>query len=81
MTRSSMTICTQFKFHTSKLPASYYMLINSFPSSTFTASITSSILDYPVENGRRYHAFRSGGNQRTARIHPQSRLQRLTPHD
>ncbi|KAL2133430.1 hypothetical protein VTI74DRAFT_2356 [Chaetomium olivicolor] len=28
--------------------------------SSFTASITSSILDYPVENGRRYHAFRSG---------------------
>ncbi|KAL2259355.1 hypothetical protein VTK26DRAFT_6992 [Humicola hyalothermophila] len=28
--------------------------------SAFTASITSSILDYPVENGRRYHAFRSG---------------------
>ncbi|KAL2137362.1 hypothetical protein VTI74DRAFT_3302 [Chaetomium olivicolor] len=28
--------------------------------STFTASITSSILDYPVENGRRYHAFRAG---------------------
>ncbi|KAL2133428.1 hypothetical protein VTI74DRAFT_2354 [Chaetomium olivicolor] len=27
---------------------------------TFTASITSSILDYPVEHGRRYHAFRSG---------------------
>ncbi|KAK4111631.1 S-adenosyl-L-methionine-dependent methyltransferase [Canariomyces notabilis] len=28
--------------------------------SALTASITSSILDYPVENGRRYHAFRSG---------------------
>jgi hypothetical protein len=31
--------------------------------SAFTASITSSILDYPVENGRRYHAFRAGGTQ------------------
>ncbi|KAH6628145.1 S-adenosyl-L-methionine-dependent methyltransferase [Chaetomium tenue] len=28
--------------------------------SAFTASITSSILNYPVENGRRYHAFRAG---------------------
>ncbi|KAH6630612.1 S-adenosyl-L-methionine-dependent methyltransferase [Chaetomium sp. MPI-SDFR-AT-0129] len=28
--------------------------------SAFTASITSSVLDYPVENGRRYHAFRAG---------------------
>ncbi|KAH6854746.1 S-adenosyl-L-methionine-dependent methyltransferase [Chaetomium sp. MPI-CAGE-AT-0009] len=28
--------------------------------SAFTASITSSILDYPIENGRRYHAFRAG---------------------
>ncbi|KAL2268809.1 hypothetical protein VTJ83DRAFT_3655 [Remersonia thermophila] len=28
--------------------------------SAITASITSSILDYPVENGRRYHAFRAG---------------------
>ncbi|KAL2133431.1 hypothetical protein VTI74DRAFT_2357 [Chaetomium olivicolor] len=29
-------------------------------ASAFTASITSSVLDYPVEHGRRYHAFRSG---------------------
>ncbi|KAK5657495.1 hypothetical protein OQA88_3067 [Cercophora sp. LCS_1] len=28
--------------------------------STFTASVTSSVLDYPSEHGRRYHAFRSG---------------------
>ncbi|KAK4151117.1 S-adenosyl-L-methionine-dependent methyltransferase [Chaetomidium leptoderma] len=28
--------------------------------SAFTASITSSVLDYPVEHGRRYHAFRAG---------------------
>jgi hypothetical protein len=69
MTRSSVTTCTQSTFHISKSPASYYMLINYSPSSTFTASITSSILDYPIENGRRYHAFRSGGNQQT-RIHP-----------
>ncbi|KAK4125365.1 S-adenosyl-L-methionine-dependent methyltransferase [Parathielavia appendiculata] len=34
--------------------------VNIEEISTFTASITSSILDYPVENGRRYHAFRAG---------------------
>jgi SAM-dependent methyltransferase len=28
--------------------------------SNFTASITASVLAYPVENGRRYHAFRAG---------------------
>ncbi|KAL1840130.1 hypothetical protein VTJ49DRAFT_786 [Mycothermus thermophilus] len=28
--------------------------------SALTQSITSSILDFPVENGRRYHAFRAG---------------------
>ncbi|KAK0639482.1 S-adenosyl-L-methionine-dependent methyltransferase [Cercophora newfieldiana] len=28
--------------------------------SRFTASIRSSVLEYPIENGRRYHAFRSG---------------------
>ncbi|KAL1876834.1 hypothetical protein VTK73DRAFT_9136 [Phialemonium thermophilum] len=28
--------------------------------SQFTASLTSSVVDYPVEHGRRYHAFRSG---------------------
>ncbi|KAK1765975.1 S-adenosyl-L-methionine-dependent methyltransferase [Phialemonium atrogriseum] len=28
--------------------------------SEFTASLTSSVTDYPVEYGRRYHAFRSG---------------------
>jgi len=29
-------------------------------SSTYTASVTSSIWDYQYENGRRYHAFRAG---------------------
>ncbi|KAK2037322.1 methyltransferase domain-containing protein [Colletotrichum somersetense] len=28
--------------------------------STYTASLSSSILEYPTENGRRYHAFRAG---------------------
>ncbi|KAH9231555.1 hypothetical protein K456DRAFT_1751397 [Colletotrichum gloeosporioides 23] len=28
--------------------------------SSYTASLTSSVVDYPIENGRRYHAFRSG---------------------
>ncbi|KAK2051778.1 methyltransferase domain-containing protein [Colletotrichum caudatum] len=28
--------------------------------STYTASLSSSVLDYPTENGRRYHAFRAG---------------------
>ncbi|KAG7051695.1 methyltransferase domain-containing protein [Colletotrichum scovillei] len=28
--------------------------------SSYTASITSSVVDYPTEHGRRYHAFRSG---------------------
>lgn len=29
-------------------------------SSTFTASLSSSVLNYPIENGRRYHAYRAG---------------------
>ncbi|CAI4214324.1 unnamed protein product [Parascedosporium putredinis] len=28
--------------------------------STYTASLSSSVIDYPTEHGRRYHAFRSG---------------------
>ncbi|KAJ0381934.1 hypothetical protein COL922a_013553 [Colletotrichum nupharicola] len=28
--------------------------------SAYTASVTSSVLDYPTEHGRRYHAFRGG---------------------
>ena len=28
--------------------------------SVYTASITSSVVDFPVENGRRYHAYREG---------------------
>ncbi|KAK1848061.1 methyltransferase domain-containing protein [Colletotrichum chrysophilum] len=28
--------------------------------SSYTASLTSSVVDYPTENGRRYHAFRAG---------------------
>ncbi|KAK1981328.1 methyltransferase domain-containing protein [Colletotrichum cereale] len=31
-------------------------------SSTFTASLASGAVDYPVEYGRRYHAFRPGGS-------------------
>lgn len=30
-------------------------------SSTYTASLTSSITNYKYENGRRYHAYREGG--------------------
>lgn len=30
-------------------------------SSSYTASLTSSVLNYPTEYGRRYHAFRAGG--------------------
>ncbi|KAI8301819.1 Secondary metabolism regulator LAE1 [Colletotrichum sp. SAR11_59] len=29
-------------------------------SSSYTASLTSSVIDYPIENGRRYHAYRAG---------------------
>lgn len=36
-----------------------------FPSrSAYTASLSSSVVDYPVENGRRYHAYRKGGESR-----------------
>ncbi|KAI8281161.1 Secondary metabolism regulator LAE1 [Colletotrichum sp. SAR11_57] len=28
--------------------------------SSYTASLTSSVIDYPIENGRRYHAYRAG---------------------
>ncbi|KAF6808586.1 UMTA methyltransferase [Colletotrichum sojae] len=31
------------------------------PRSQYTASLASSVVDYPVEYGRRYHAFRPGG--------------------
>lgn len=30
-------------------------------SSSYTVSLTSSVLNYPTEYGRRYHAFRAGG--------------------
>ncbi|GKT65301.1 UMTA methyltransferase family protein [Colletotrichum tofieldiae] len=29
-------------------------------SSSYTASLTSSVVDYPIEYGRRYHAYRPG---------------------
>lgn len=29
-------------------------------SSNYTASLTSSVVEYPVEHGRRYHAYRAG---------------------
>ncbi|KAK1721834.1 hypothetical protein BDP67DRAFT_8803 [Colletotrichum lupini] len=31
--------------------------------SSYTKSVTSSVVDYPTEHGRRYHAFRAGGPQ------------------
>ncbi|KAG7049701.1 methyltransferase domain-containing protein [Colletotrichum scovillei] len=33
---------------------------NDNAGSTYTASLSSSVVDYPTENGRRYHAFRAG---------------------
>ncbi|TDZ15864.1 putative methyltransferase tdiE [Colletotrichum orbiculare MAFF 240422] len=39
--------------------------------SSYTASLTSSVVDYPEEYGRRYHAFRSGSYQ--ASPHPRYR--------
>ena len=30
------------------------------PRSSYTASLTSSVLAYPTEHGRRYHAYRPG---------------------
>lgn len=35
-------------------------LINLINRSRYTASLTSSIERYPIENGRRYHAFKDG---------------------
>ncbi|KAJ0319122.1 hypothetical protein COL5a_010336 [Colletotrichum fioriniae] len=32
-------------------------------SSSYTASLASSAVDYPIEFGRRYHAFRPGGKE------------------
>lgn len=34
--------------------------------SNFTDSVRASILTYPIENGRRYHAFRSGSESTLA---------------
>lgn len=34
----------------------------SFARSTHSASLTSSVQDYRIENGRRYHAYRDGSN-------------------
>lgn len=31
-----------------------------YPRSTYTASLSSSVLDYPMEHGRRYHAYQKG---------------------
>jgi hypothetical protein len=36
--------------------------------SAFTASLTSSIVNYPVEHGRRYHAYRPGGTEIPGRV-------------
>lgn len=37
------------------------MKLANMPRTTYTASLTSSVVDYPTEYGRRYHAFRQGG--------------------
>ncbi|PKS08397.1 hypothetical protein jhhlp_005341 [Lomentospora prolificans] len=37
-------------------------------SSTYTASIASSVVNYPVEHGRRYHAYRSGSELDEAQL-------------
>ncbi|KAF6828172.1 hypothetical protein CPLU01_08651 [Colletotrichum plurivorum] len=42
--------------------------------SSYTASLTSSVIDYPTENGRRYHSFRSGSVMIPL---PQSEMDRL----
>ncbi|OHE94361.1 methyltransferase domain-containing protein [Colletotrichum orchidophilum] len=36
------------------------MILTTSSRSTYTATLTSSVLDYPTEYGRRYHAFRAG---------------------
>ncbi|KAF9874131.1 aspartic-type endopeptidase [Colletotrichum karsti] len=36
------------------------VLIHQISSSSYSASLASSAVDYPVEHGRRYHAFRPG---------------------
>ncbi|KAK2736612.1 methyltransferase [Colletotrichum kahawae] len=44
------------------------------PRTTYTASLTSSVVDYPTEYGRRYHAFRQGDQLLSP---PQQELDRL----
>ncbi|OHW99237.1 UMTA methyltransferase family protein [Colletotrichum incanum] len=39
----------------------YSTLVSTrWPISSYTASLTSSVVDYPIEYGRRYHAYRPG---------------------
>lgn len=65
---SSLTTMTQpLTTHCKAGPASLNMLFDascSLPgsptSSSYTASLTSSVINYPMEHGRRYHAYRSG---------------------
>ncbi|CAM1511202.1 Fc.00g087150.m01.CDS01 [Cosmosporella sp. VM-42] len=45
--------------------------------SSYTASLTSSILNYPVENGRRYHAFRAGFGKAYSFPNDESEMERL----
>ncbi|GKT64891.1 methyltransferase domain-containing protein [Colletotrichum tofieldiae] len=42
--------------------------------STYTASLSSSVLDYPTENGRRYHAFRAGWAIEAADVFPNAEI-------
>lgn len=44
--------------HTS--PMSLNCILTSSFSSSFTASLSSSVMDYPIEHGRRYQAYQRG---------------------
>ncbi|KAI3544157.1 methyltransferase domain-containing protein [Colletotrichum abscissum] len=45
--------------------------------SSYTASLSSSVVDYPTEHGRRYHAFRSGSRQELTFFHSKTESDRL----
>ncbi|KAF4785995.1 hypothetical protein HER10_EVM0012357 [Colletotrichum scovillei] len=42
--------------------------------SSYTASLTSSVVDYPTEYGRRYHAFRAGGSIEMGDLFPEAEI-------
>ncbi|KAK1594633.1 methyltransferase domain-containing protein [Colletotrichum navitas] len=42
--------------------------------STYTASVSSSVIDHPTENGRRYHAFRAGEATEVGELLPNSEV-------